>query len=294
MTAFAQDWKDDVVDSLLVLGASDITSITTDSNACLTEDQLQQLSDSVTVIRSSLVMMDNALNIAAIVSPQDADAINAVRQLIDQIDSKLETQLEHQLQPGYCATCNEIHQEIDIAVNDMLKILDIESSDWRNNPEYEAVEELIEIFRATIKMLCPGTEWPTTWPVALLVKDDCLTPTQRDSLDNAVSLIQSSLRIMDASLATAAIFFPSRRDTIMIIRDIIDEIDNKLISELQGLLVDGYCATCTQVSQFIDSTLTDMYATLDKYAPGWRDDPAFDSITQIITILTDSLKLICP
>jgi hypothetical protein len=282
------------------------TTHTTDSRACLTDTQLEELTDSVVVIRSSLAIMDNALAIAALFSPEDADTISAIRGLIDSIDGKLITQLNRALKPGYCATCQEIHAEVDLAVDDILAALDVESSGWRHNSDYDSVEELIELMRATFKMVCPGTEWPTTWPLAedvsmeseqefmsAVVREDCLTPTQQESLDQAITVIKSSLRIMDSALATAAIWFPAQRDSIVIIRDLIDQIDGKLILELQAQLVAGYCGTCTQIQTYIDATIADMYATLDQFAPGWRDDSAYSSVSQIITILQEVLKMVC-
>lgn len=302
----ALDWKDHVATAMLAFEPFEATTHTTDSRACLDETQLDELTDSVVVIRSSLAIMDNALTIAALFSPEDADTINAIRGLIDSIDGKLVTQLNRALKPGYCATCQEIHAEVDLAVNDILSALDMESSNWRHNDEYDSIEELIELMRATFKMVCPGTEWPTTWPMMeqelmsmesdsalIAVDEDCLTPTQQDSLNQAITAIKSSLRIMDSALATAAIWFPAQRESIVIIRDLIDQIDGKLILELQAQLVAGYCGSCTQIETYIDATVADMYATLDQFAPGWRDNSAYSSIGQIITILQEVIKMVC-
>merc|ERR1719499_111249 len=131
--------------------------------------------------------------------------------------------------------------------------------------------------------------------LAVLGGDDCLTPDQKKQVEEAVTIIDGTLKTAAAALDVAALKEqdPDTKKNLVEAAKDIRIIDRDIVKNLTAICEET-CGTCTEITDAVTDMVNEIEKTLTDMFPDWKNDPIFQLVVQAIGTILDAVKVACP
>lgn len=236
------------------------------SSSCLTPKQDKELRKAIAGIEITLSTTVAALDIAAAAEKDQKikHELEEAATVISAVNKYLVANLTA-IVDSACGNCSQIIRVINESAQVLEQTLSNIDPSLKNTTAWKLIVTAIDDILAIAELICPSRKFPMIHSAFLGGNSSCLNETQLALMKKIVAGIQAVLAATEISLdiAAAAESNPKTKHDLQMAATIIHAVNVEIVGNLTKIL-NGPCATCTDIVNIVEETVHALEDTLNK------------------------------